>query len=121
MWTTSIIGLAYGYGFFEAAILATVLLLLTTMLLFRVESGQKSVLTYYMEVDELTCTNAVIDKLRQMYPMGHLEVVPAKSGNTAHLGIRLSFTKRDAKAAQKDFYDTEQFLGVEHVIYVVSE
>lgn len=121
MWTTSIIGLAYGYGFYEAGLLATLLVMMTTMLLFRLESGQKSVLCLYLEIDDLAATNAVIEKLRELTPMGHIEVVSPKSGNTSHIGLRLSFTKKRVRAWGHSGKHLEPFLDIEHVLYVVSE
>lgn len=121
LWATSIIGLAYGFGYFEAALAATLLLLVTTMLLYRLESGQKSVLCLYFEVDDLSATNAVIDKLREMVPMGQLELVPPKSGNTSHIGIRLSFTRKRRRAWGHSGQHLAPFLAIPHVLYVVSE
>ena len=121
MWTTSIIGLAYGYGFYEAGLLATLLVIMTTMLLFRLESGQKSVLCLYLEIDDLAATNAVIEKLRELTPMGQIEVVSPKSGNTSHIGLRLSFTKKRVRAWGHSGKHLEPFLDIEHVLYVVAE
>ncbi len=121
LWATSIIGLAYGFGYFEAALAATVLLLITTMLLYRLESGQKSVLCLYFEIDDLSSTNAVIAKLREMVPMGQLELVPPKSGNTSHIGIRLNFTRKRARAWGHSGKHLEPFLAIPHVLYVVAE
>ena len=121
LWATSIIGLAYGFGFFEAALGATLLLLCTTMLLYRLESGQKSVLCLYFEIDELSSTNAVMAKLGEMVPMGQLELVPPKSGNAEHIGIRLNFTKKRVRAWGHSGKHLEPFLEIEHVLYVVAE
>lgn len=121
LWATSIIGLAYGFGYFEAALAATLLLLCTTMLLYSLESGQKSVLCLYFEIDDLASTNEVMGKLRDMVPMGQLEIVPPKSGNTSHIGIRLNFTKKRARAWGHSGKHLEPFLAIEHVLYVVSE
>ena len=121
LWATSIIGLAYGFGYFEAAIAATLLLLVTTMLLYRLESGQKSVLCLYFEIDDLSATNTVLDQLREMVPMGQLELVPPKSGNTEHIGIHLSFTRKHRRAWGHSGKHLEPFLAIEHVLYVIAE
>ena len=121
MWTTSIIGLTYGYGFYEAAAAVTLLVIVTNILLFRLESGQKSVLCLYMEIDELAATNQVMQRLREITPMGHIEVVSPKSGNTSHIGLRLSFTKKRVRAWGQTGDDLAPFLAIDHVLYVVSE
>ncbi len=121
LWATSIVGLAYGYGFCEAGLLVTVTMLITTTVLSKIESGQKSVLSLYIEVEDLSATNAIIAKLHEMYPMGHLDVVPAKSRNYMHLGLRLSFTKKRAKAVGQKGDDLSEILDIDHVLYVVLE
>lgn len=121
LWATSIIGLCYGFGYFEAAMAATVLLLCTTMLLYRLESGQKSVLCLYFEIDELSATNQVMDQLKEMVPMGQMELVPPKSGNANHIGIRLSFTRKRVRAWGHSGKHLEPFLAIDHVLYVVAE
>ncbi|MBR0443473.1 MAG: MgtC/SapB family protein [Clostridia bacterium] len=121
LWATSIIGLAYGFGHFEAALAATLLLLCTTMLLYRLEAGQKSVLCLYFEIDDLAATNAVMEKLKEMVPMGQMELIQPKSGNTAHIGIRLNFTKKRVRAWGHTGKHLEPFLAIEHVLYVVAE
>lgn len=121
MWTTSIIGLTYGYGFYEAGAAVTLLVMTTNILLFRLEAGQKSVLCLYFEIDDLSATNKVMQRLHELTPMGHIEVVSPKSGNTSHIGLRLSFTKKRVRAWGHKGDDLAPFLSIEHVLYVVSE
>ena len=121
LWIISIVGLAYGYGFCEAGILVTAVTLATTTVLSKMESGQKSELTLYMELDSLGATNGVVKQLHDMCPMGHIEVVAAKSGCTEHIGVRLSFTKKKAKVSGQTGDHLQEFLAIEHVIYVTLE
>ena len=121
LWIISIVGLSYGYGFCEAGLLVTAVTLATTTVLSKMEAGQKSQLSLYMELDSLSHTNGVLALIRERCPVAHLEVVPAKSGCTEHIGIRLSFTRRGLKATGQ----TEDYVGplleIEHVLYVVSD
>ena len=121
LWIISIVGLAYGYGFCEAGLLVTAATLITTTVLSKIESGQKSELSLYLELDSLAATNAVIEQLRDKCPMGHLDVVPAKSGCTEHIGIRLSFTKKTSKVSGQSADHLQEFLAIDHVIYVVAD
>jgi putative Mg2+ transporter-C (MgtC) family protein len=121
LWATSLIGVCFGFGYFEAALLATALLLCTTTLLYRLEAGQKNVLCLYFEIDDLSATNAVMSALKEMVPMGQLELVPPKSGNTDHIGLRLSFTRKKVRAWGHSGKHLEPFLAIDHVLYVVSE
>ena len=121
LWIISIVGLSYGYGFCEAGLLVTAATLIATTLLSKIESGQKSQLSLYLELDSLAATNEVIKSIHQLCPVGHLDVVPAKSGCVEHIGIRLSFTKKEAKVTGQTADHLQPFLELEHVIYVVSD
>jgi len=72
-------------------------------------------------IDELSATNQVMDQLKEMVPMGQLELVPPKSGNANHIGIRLSFTRKRVRAWGHSGKHLEPFLAIDHVLYVVAE
>ena len=88
VWTTSIIGIALGYGFYEGAIICTVLFLLAVILFSRFEKRRKPVETVYVEIDDLYKTNEVVDKIIELLG-GDLtyNVIPAKSGTNGHIGL----------------------------------
>ena len=63
IWTTSIIGIAIGYGFYIGAIAAAVFCLGATVLLSKLEKGRQFLIVYYIEIDDMYKTNEVIDVL----------------------------------------------------------
>ena len=88
VWATSIIGIAIGYGFYEGAIICTILFLISVIFFSKFEKRRKPVETVYVEVDNLYKTNDVVDKIIAMLD-GDLtyNVIPAKSGTKGHIGL----------------------------------
>ncbi len=88
VWTTSIIGIALGYGFYEGAIICTVLFLVSVIFFSKFEKRRKPVETVYVEIDDLYKTNQVVDEIIEMLD-GDLtyNVIPAKSGTNGHIGL----------------------------------
>ena len=68
LWTTAIVGLACGLGFIEAALIATILVLLAEMVFFRIEyyliRNPAREITLYVEYDHGTLLDEVIWCLR---------------------------------------------------------
>ena len=60
VWTTAIIGIAVGCGFYAGAIIATVLLVLSLIIFARLERRRKSVEVIYVEIDDMYKANDII-------------------------------------------------------------
>jgi putative Mg2+ transporter-C (MgtC) family protein len=88
VWTTSIIGIALGYGFYEGAILCTGFFLLAVILFSKFEKRRRPAETIYVEISDLYKTNDVVDDITEMMD-GDLTytIVPAKSGTNGHVGL----------------------------------
>lgn len=112
VWTTSIIGIALGYGFYSGAIICTVLFLLAVILFSRFEKRRKPVETVYVEIDDLYKTNDVVDKVIEILG-GDLtyNVIPAKSGTKGHIGLIIISGK---------IIDISHFRGIESVAFVTE-
>lgn len=122
LWTTSVIGLCYGYGFCEIPLITTIVLLLVFTLLPHLEVGQKAEVGVYIEIDDLSAVNEVLILLQTACPMMlHSEVIPAKSGNTSHIGIRISATGKIAKKFKNPEDELKPILALPHVIYAVVD
>ena len=115
IWTTSIIGIAIGYGFYIGAIAAAVFCLGSTVLLSKLEKGRKFLIVFYIEIDDMYKTNEVIDRL-----IGKLNVeftyrvTAPKSGYDGHLGIDIIINKRTD-------IDVKTFGNMENIVYAVEE
>lgn len=88
VWTTSIIGISLGYGFYTGAIICTVLFLISVVLFSKFEKRKKSAETVYVEISDLYKTNNVVDEIVEILK-GDLSynVIPAKSGTSGHIGL----------------------------------
>ena len=112
IWATSIVGIALGYGFYTGAVLVSAFMLLAMVLLARFERAKRRTEAVYVEIDDMSKTNEVIDKIIALIgkPCPH-KIYSAKSGNTNNIGIIVLLDR----TMNFDFY---KILEIEHVIYV---
>lgn len=115
IWTTSVIGIAVGFGFYIGAFIVTALYLLAIIFLAKLRKAKNNTETIYVEISDMTKANAIVDQITEMINSEILHTfVAAKSGNTTHLGIILSI-QRQLK------FDINQLLEISDVIYVEEE
>ena len=115
IWTTSIIGIAIGYGFYIGAIAAAVFCLGARVLLSKLEKGRKFLIVYYIEIDDMYKTNEVIDVLTQNLNVEFTyRVAAAKSGYDGHLGMDIIINKRTD-------INVKIFRDMENIVYAVEE
>ncbi len=116
VWTTAIIGIAVGCGFYAGAIIATVLLVLSLIIFARLERRRKSVEVIYIEIDDMYKANDIIEKISALInkEFAH-KVVPPKSGLQGNLGIDFIISRRLS-------YDvTAEIRSIENVVYTEIE
>jgi len=90
LWTTACIGLAIGVGFYWAAVVGFLMMMLTLSLMGRLEGTikRRDSGAYYIEL-------ADIHKVKRFYEemapwIAEVEVVPAKSGVPTHVGLEVT-------------------------------
>lgn len=90
LWTTASIGLAIGIGAYWVAIIAFIIMMITVVLLNRLErySKKTSSLSYYVEVDDISYVNEFVQETADITHT--LQIIPAKSGLVPHVGIMLT-------------------------------
>lgn len=112
VWTTSVIGIALGYGFYVGALVMTVLFSVTITLFARFERRRKSTQVLYIEIDDMYKANAVLQKLEQTLDsqFAHQMVAP-KSTMAGHLGLVLVLEKRRN-------LDLDTLCAMEYVVFV---
>lgn len=118
VWCTATIGIALGYGFYLAALVATVITIVTATLLTRLEGGKKYLIRCYIELKDATLTTATISDIEQLYPSVKVtEITTAKSGlpGAVGLSISLSLDKIDSKN------HLEQLDAFENILFVIEE
>lgn len=115
IWTTGIIGLAVGYGFYIGAVGAALLCLSATVLLSKLERRKKLSAVFYIECDNMYETNALLDKVHDnLQKEFTYRIVPPKSGASDHIGIELALVKRDNS-------DLITLLQLDGVVFVAEE
>ena len=98
LWATACLGLAAGVGFYLGALIGAFVVILTITVFTRLERGSKNLHfdTYYLELDDLSRVNEFAQDLNPA--IASLQVVPAKSGITSHIGLEL-VTRADDNSA----------------------
>ena len=116
VWTTAIIGIAVGCGFYQGAVIATVLLVLSLIIFARLERRRKSVEVIYVEIDDMYKANELIDKISALIDkeFSH-KVVSPKSGMQGNLGIDFIISRR----LYQDI--TDDIRAMENVVYTEIE
>lgn len=90
LWTTAAIGLAVGIGFYEASLVAVLLVLATNTVLPRLEREQKpSRGMLYVEVTDEKAVPAFLEELKTTFEVDAIHVLTAKSGLAGHIGFEL--------------------------------
>lgn len=114
VWTTSVIGIAIGCGFYIGAAVVTALYMLTIILLGKLERRRQNSDVVYIEIDDMHCANATIKQLQQLPLEFTYHFLPPKSGCAGHLGLSLLIDGRKG-------VDLDTFLQHEHVVFVEEE
>ncbi len=115
VWTTSIIGIALGYGFYSGAIIAAVLFLTAIIVFTRFEKRRKSTEVIYIEIDDMYKLNSTIEKFKEFFKIKLTYSVGApKSGFSGNLGITITLPERIN-------IETEKICVIENVVYVSEE
>ncbi len=88
LWTTAIIGLSAGAGFYVITLYATLLLFLTEMLFSKLEWVSNSTVrstNIYIEYDAIDRVNVILDKLKEFnVSVGHMELSKAAENGESH-------------------------------------
>ena len=90
LWATASIGLALGYGFFEGALFATLLTVVTITVLSHFEAKiyrRNARASIYIELSAVTAVNATSAMLAKEYHAIDLQVTPPRSGIQNHVGF----------------------------------
>lgn len=104
LWTTASIGIALGAGFYEGALLCTVLSVIAISVLYRLENllGSKTaVIEIYIELKDVDQTNHVVSLLStEEYKVYKMQITPSRSGLANNIGIEalLRLDKNESKS-----------------------
>ena len=99
LWTTASIGLAVGAGAYWVATLTFIIVLITVILLIRIEQSGKreNGNAYYLEVSDICHVNQLSQNTADIADT--FQLIPAKSGLAPHVGIMLTTVRKYDGAA----------------------
>ena len=118
VWCTATIGIALGYGFYLAALIATVITIITATLLTRLEGGKKYMIRCYLELKDADLATETVAAIEQMYPSTKVtDLTAAKSGITGAVGIFISLSLENIE--QNDYLN--QLNSLENVLFVIED
>lgn len=118
VWCTATIGIALGYGFYLAALIATVITMITATLLTRLEGGKKYIVRCYVELKSAEKATATIAAIEAIYASAKVtEITASKSGLPGAVG--LSFSLSLDEEDQKTYLS--KLDSLENVLFVVEE
>lgn len=115
VWTTSVIGIAIGCGFYSGASIVAALYMLTIILLGKFEKSKKLNEVIYIEIDDMYITNELIEQIKTENNITlTFHTLAPRSGFSGHLGIHLTI---DTKKP----FDVKNLLKTEHIVYAEIE
>ncbi len=115
VWTTSVIGIALGCGFYLGAGVVTALYMLAIVFLGKFERGKKNGEVVYVEIDDMYKANEIVDKLAAESGVKFsYNFLPPKSGRDGNLGI--SFFVKGKKP-----FDPSVWQACPHVVFYEEE
>ena len=116
LWTTAVIGIAIGFGFYSASLIATFVCVIVTSLLGLFESKGKTVTNLYLEISSIKDTRKVVSNLRDIVDILSVDTVSPKSGIEGNIGI--SLIARSLSVCEETLIKIE---NIEQVVFVVEE
>ena len=88
MWTTAVIGIAVGIGFYVGALFAVLACVFTAAFLTRLERKRKKAACIYLEINDLSSLGRISEEIKALLPDdAHVDYLPAKSGTAGNMGI----------------------------------
>ena len=114
LWTTACIGIAIGLGFYCAAIVTFIIVMISISILAQLERGQKRDIanSYYLETSDVSYVNQLCGVIAKHG--GHLQILSAKSGIENHVGLIFSVSKYENNTGL-----LEQFREISGVVIVI--
>ncbi len=117
MWTTAIIGIAVGLGFYTGALFTVLACVFTAAFLTRIERKRKKTACVYIEISDLPALGRITEEIKALLPDdAHIDILSPKSQTAGHLGLFIiSATLKDI-----DFFK-KQAQEISGVVFVINE
>jgi len=117
MWTTAVIGIAVGIGFYSGALFAVLACVFTAAFLTRIERKRKKAACIYIEIDDMRSLGTITESIKSLLPDdAHIDILPAKSATEGNLGMLIiSASLKDVESFKK------QAQEISGVVFVINE
>ena len=120
IWSTAAIGLAIGYGIYEAALVTIIIILLSFTLLTKIEfkmNSKRQTMMVYLELDSVDHIKETYKIIKENYKAIDIQVTPARSGILPHVGLEAII-----KIPHKGTVDAkiEKLSNIEHVVFAIQ-
>ena len=100
LWTTAAIGIACGYGFYSAAFVGTLVVAITSAILFKLEKGTRrrnSVRSIYLEIVGTKSVNDYTDWFWNQLHAKNVVITAPRSGMKHNVGVEVILSVNDEK------------------------
>ena len=95
IWTTGVIGIAVGYGFFTGGLAGVILFLITITLFSKFERRKRMAQVFYVEVGDMYKTNQVMDEISALIESEFsIRTMPPRSEKSGNIGLNVVIERR---------------------------
>ena len=115
LWAVATIGLAMGLGFYEGALIATFMLVLTLSLVSRLEffmNRKRQRAFVYLEIQNVALTKQMLETLRKDFDAVETQVTPPRSGTSPYVGVEALIRIPQKSTMEKELARIEKLDGV---------
>jgi len=114
VWATATVGIAIGYGFYVGAVIASVFFIITLIFFQKMERNKKNTLVIYVEVEDMTKLNSLLDEIKAALPTKPIfRVYSPVSGCAGHVGVDVVMDRRKSLAV-------EDLLKMDGVVFAIE-
>lgn len=120
LWTTAAIGIACGYGFYSAALVGTLVVTITSAVLFKLERGTRKrncLRSIYLEIADVEQVNEYSDWFWEELKSKNVLIVAPRSAMEHHIGIEIVLSVTDEEETKRIL---EQIRAKEKVAFAIE-
>ena len=120
LWSTAAIGLAVGYGLYEAAIVTVIVVVIAFTLMSRVEftmHRKRQRTLVYLELENVESIREMMEILRAEFDAVELQVTPARSGQGEHVGMEALIRVHQKVTPEEKI---EKLHQIKHVVFALQ-
>ncbi|MBP3309027.1 MAG: MgtC/SapB family protein [Clostridia bacterium] len=122
LWVTAAIGIALGAGFYEGALVAFLVTVITVMLLHKIErtvNDHHSSFGVYMELKGDASVRECVELLKEKYRAHDIQVTLPRSGTAGNVGIEASISSSRTLKVELD--ETLAYLDtLDYVVFAIE-